>query len=80
MRVSSSPIEWLTGDLGAFWIPDLRWDEATSTLTAGPVPETIPGRPVKLELHVDAVAHAVHDVVATMADGATGTLLPAPSP
>ncbi len=75
---SSARVYSFTGDLGAFWNPDFHWDEATRTLTAGPVPETVPGMPVKLELHVDAVSTAVLDVVVTLADGATGTLLPVP--
>jgi hypothetical protein len=65
-----------SGDLGAFWNPDLHWDEATRTYTAGPIPETLPGVPVKLEFHLDAADLGVRDVVATTADGATGTLLP----
>ena len=68
-----------SGDLGAFWDPDLHWDEATRTYTLGPVPETIPGVPVKLELHLDASDVGLRDIVATMADGATGTLVPVPA-
>jgi hypothetical protein len=67
----------LTGELGEFWNPDFHWDEAARTYTAGPVPETIPGLPVKLELHVDS-SDVVLDAVVTTADGATGTLLPVP--
>ena len=43
------------------------------------VPETIPGVPVKLELHLDASDVGLRDIVATMADGATGTLVPVPA-
>ena len=67
-----------SGDLGAFWDPDLHWDEATRTYTAGPVPETIPGMPVKLELHLNASDVGLRDIVATMADGSQGTLVPVP--
>jgi hypothetical protein len=74
--LSPSVVYSLTGDLGAFWGPDFHWEEATRTLTAGPAPETIPGTPVKLALHLDAVSTTVLDVVATMADGSTGTLVP----
>jgi hypothetical protein len=69
-------VVWLRGDLGAFWSPDFHWDGATRTYTAGPVPETLPGFPVKLELHLNASDVGLHDAVVTMADGTTGTLLP----
>ncbi|HVU53140.1 MAG TPA: hypothetical protein VHL80_20795 [Polyangia bacterium] len=75
LRASSVGVDSLTLDLGAFWNPDFHWDEATRTLTAGPVPETVPGRPVRLELHVEADSKTVRDVVATTADGTTATLL-----
>jgi hypothetical protein len=76
MQESSVRVYSFTHDLGVFWNPDFHWDEATRTLTAGPVSETIPGMPVKLEFHVDAVSTVVHDVVATLADGTRGTFLP----
>jgi hypothetical protein len=79
LRASSVNVDSFTLDLGAFWNPDFHWDEATRTLTAGPVPETIPGMPVKLELHVEADSKTVHDVVATTGDGTTGTLLQVPA-
>jgi hypothetical protein len=64
----------LTGDLGAYWNPDFHWDAATSTYTAGPVPETLPGFPVKLELQFSP-DFLVHEAVVTMADGTTGRLM-----
>ncbi|HEX4405954.1 MAG TPA: hypothetical protein VH560_14050 [Polyangia bacterium] len=67
---------WLTGPLGAFWNPDFHWNEATRTFTAGPVPETIPGVPVKIEFHLDASDDGLRDAVVTLADGTTGTLVP----
>jgi hypothetical protein len=75
---SAVGVDSFTGALGVFWNPDFHWDEATRTLTAGPVPETIAGMPVKLELHVGALSTDVRDVVATTADGATGTFLYVP--
>jgi hypothetical protein len=77
---SSVGVDSFTGVLGIFWNPDFHWDEATRTLTAGPVPETIPSMPVKLELYLDPVSTDVLDAVATLADGTKGTLLPAPPP
>jgi hypothetical protein len=77
LDAGGSTVAWLAGDLGAYWNPDFHWDEATRTYTAGPVPETLPGFPVKLELHLNASDLGVRDAVVTMADGATGTLLPA---
>jgi hypothetical protein len=65
----------LSGELGAFWNPDFHWNAATRTLTAGPVPETVPGLPVRLDLSVSDAFH-VTAVVATTADGRSGTLLP----
>jgi hypothetical protein len=78
VTASSVYVDSFTGDLGPFWNPDFHWDEATRTLTAGPVPETAPGMPVTLELHVEADSKTVHDVVATSADGTTATLLQVP--
>jgi hypothetical protein len=75
---SAVQVDSFTGALGIFWNPDFHWDEATRTLTAGPVPETIPGLPVQLELHIDATSTAVRDAVATLADGSKGTLVPVP--
>ena len=69
---------FVVGELGTFWSPDFHWDAATSTLIAGPAPETIPGLPVELRLRYgdDLV---LRDAVVRTADGATGTLVPVPA-
>jgi hypothetical protein len=40
-------------DFGAFWWGEMTWDEATQTLTVGPVPATDPSFATKLELVFD---------------------------
>jgi hypothetical protein len=57
----------IVGDLGAFFDTELRWDEVSQTLSAGPVAETVPGYPVALE--VTYVAGGVSTALATTAAG-----------
>jgi hypothetical protein len=66
----------LTSELGVFWAPDWRSDEAAHTLTAGPVPETIPGMPVALRLRLSDDWQTVLEVRVTAPDRTQGTLLP----
>jgi hypothetical protein len=40
--------------LGAFWGSEVSWNEEEQTLTAGPVPETVPDLPIQLTLRFDA--------------------------
>ena len=40
--------------LGAFWGTEVSWNEEEQTLTAGPVPETVPDLPIQLTLRFDA--------------------------
>jgi hypothetical protein len=66
----------VTSALGVFSGPDWRWDAAAHTLTAGPVPETIPGMPVALRLRLSDDAQTVLEVRVTGPDSTQGTLLP----
>jgi hypothetical protein len=61
----------ITGDLGAFFDTELRWDEATQTLSAGPVAATRPGYPVALEVALESPI----SIRATTADGGSYQLL-----
>jgi hypothetical protein len=58
---------WLRGDLGSFAPDELAWDEATQTLTAGPVVATAPKLPTKLVLTFDGAT--LKKVDATMPSG-----------
>lgn len=64
----------VTGAFGAFWNPDFHWDEGTRTVTAGPVPETVPGMPIELRMRFDEKL-ALTEIVATTAAGETGSFL-----
>jgi hypothetical protein len=58
---------FVLGTLGAFWHGEMRWSEADQTLEVGPVPETVPGRPLRLELKF--VDSALQSVEATLPTG-----------
>jgi hypothetical protein len=54
LNIQSDSGGLVLGTLGAFWVGEMRWSDADSTLEIGPVPETVPGVPVQLRLHFDA--------------------------
>jgi hypothetical protein len=58
---------FVLGTLGAFWHGEMRWSDADGTLDVGPVPETVPGIPVKLRLRFDA--STLESVEATLPTG-----------
>jgi hypothetical protein len=57
----------MVGQLGAFFDTELRWDEVSQTLSAGPVAETVPTYPVALD--VSYVGGKVSEARATTAAG-----------
>lgn len=59
--------QFVYGELGAFWSPEMSWRADVQTLSAGPVPETAPGLPVALSIQVDG--STVVAVEAKMASG-----------
>jgi len=61
----------IAGDLGAFFDTELRWDESTQTLSAGPVAATRPGYPIAVE----AVLGSPISIHATTALGGSYQLL-----
>jgi hypothetical protein len=58
---------FVLGTLGAFWHGEMLWSETDSTLQVGPVPETVPGLPLRLELKF--VDSALQSVEATLPTG-----------
>jgi hypothetical protein len=66
----------IVGDLGAFFDTELRWDEATQTLSAGPVAATRPGYPVALAVRFEE--RRLVEARATTAGGGNYRLLRAP--
>jgi hypothetical protein len=58
---------FVLGTLGAFWHGEMRWSEPDGTLQVGPVPETVPGLPIRLELQF--VDSALQSVEATLSGG-----------
>ncbi|MES1185944.1 MAG: hypothetical protein ABUL60_19175 [Myxococcales bacterium] len=58
---------FVLGTLGAFWHGEMSWSEPDGTLQVGPVPETVPGLPLRLELRF--VDSALQSVDATLPTG-----------
>jgi hypothetical protein len=58
---------FVLGTLGAFWHGEMSWNEADGTLQVGPVPETVPGLPLRLELKF--ADSALQSVEATLPTG-----------
>jgi hypothetical protein len=46
----------LSGNLGAFWGGEMKWDEAAETLDIGPVPVTRPELPIEVHAQFDGTA------------------------
>jgi hypothetical protein len=61
------PIVAIVSELGAFYDDELRWDDATQTLSAGPVQATRPGYPIALEVKLEA--GKLHEAIATTDGG-----------
>lgn len=64
------------GDLGAFWMTEMSWQEQPQVLRVGPVPATDPSLPVALNLHFEGTV--LDEVEATTPSGATYVFAAAP--
>src|ERR1700690_2936371 len=64
------------GDLGAFWMTEMSWQEQSQALQVGPVPATDPSLPVGLNLRFNGTV--LNEVVATAPSGATYLFAAAP--